>query len=244
MLKEKRMMSDKKVEIIAFDYGATLDTNGTHWYNIFYSEHIKENPFLTDIELRQAYVYAERTLSRERLVKQDDTFRETLHKKVNLQMEYLLHNHHIEEIEPEQIKNIVDNSYSVALHCTSNAKKLLQNLKNGYKLVMISNFYGNLQTVLVEFGLRDFFLCVAESAVVGYSKPDERLFLKAFESFDTDAGRCMMIGDSYNKDIIPAKRLGYKTIWLKGRPWQENPVLTPLADETITDLSELERILI
>ncbi len=238
------MMSDKKVEIIAFDYGATLDTNGTHWYNIFYSEHIKENPFLTDIELRQAYVYAERTLSRERLVKQDDTFRETLHKKVNLQMEYLLHNHHIEEIEPEQIKNIVDNSYSVALHCTSNAKKLLQNLKNGYKLVMISNFYGNLQTVLVEFGLRDFFLCVAESAVVGYSKPDERLFLKAFESFDTDAGRCMMIGDSYNKDIIPAKRLGYKTIWLKGRPWQENPVSTPLADETITDLSELERILI
>lgn len=237
-------MSDKKVEIIAFDYGATLDTNGTHWYNIFYSEHIKENPFLTDIELRQAYVYAERTLSRERLVKQDDTFRETLHKKVNLQMEYLLHNHHIEEIEPEQIKNIVDNSYSVALHCTSNAKKLLQNLKNGYKLVMISNFYGNLQTVLVEFGLRDFFLCVAESAVVGYSKPDERLFLKAFESFDTDAGRCMMIGDSYNKDIIPAKRLGYKTIWLKGRPWQENPVSTPLADETITDLSELERILI
>lgn len=238
------MMSDKKVEIIAFDYGATLDTNGTHWYNIFYSEHIKENPFLTDIELRQAYVYAERTLSRERLVKEDDTFRETLHKKVNLQMEYLLHNHHIEEIEPEQIKNIVDNSYSVALHCTSNAKKLLQNLKNGYKLVMISNFYGNLQTVLVEFGLRDFFLCVAESAVVGYSKPDERLFLKAFESFDTDAGRCMMIGDSYNKDIIPAKRLGYKTIWLKGRPWQENPVSTPLADETITDLSELERILI
>lgn len=238
------MMSDKKVEIIAFDYGATLDTNGTHWYNIFYSEHIKENPFLTDIELRQAYIHAERTLSRERLVKQDDTFRETLHKKVNLQMEYLLHNHHIEEIEPEQIKNIVDNSYSVALHCTSNAKKLLQNLKNGYKLVMISNFYGNLQTVLVEFGLRDFFLCVAESAVVGYSKPDERLFLKAFESFDTDAGRCMMIGDSYNKDIIPAKRLGYKTIWLKGRPWQENPVSTPLADETITDLSELERILI
>lgn len=238
------MMSDKKVEIIAFDYGATLDTNGTHWYNIFHSEHIKENPSLTDMELRQAYIHAERTLSKEKLIKPDDTFRETLYKKVNLQMEYLLHNHHIKEIEAEQIRKIVDNSYLVAVNCTRNAKNLLQNLKNHYKLVMISNFYGNLQTVLVEFGLRDFFSCVAESAVVGYSKPDERLFVKAFESFDTDAGRCMMIGDSYNKDIIPAKRLGYKTVWLKGRPWQENPSSTPLADETITDLSELERILI
>ena len=40
-------------------------------------------------------------------------------------------------------------------------------LSERYKLVLVSNFYGNIQTILKDFGLFDFFADIIESSVVG-----------------------------------------------------------------------------
>ena len=48
----------------------------------------------------------------------------------------------------------------------------------------------------------------------------------------------VVIGDSFSKDIIPAKTAGCHTIWLKGEGWEESTD-DSVPDAIITDLAQL-----
>lgn len=48
-----------------------------------------------------------------------------------------------------------------------------------------------------------------------------------------------MVGDSYPKDIVPAKKLGFLTIWLKVKGWQEENKSEDCADIVIENLNEI-----
>lgn len=52
-----------------------------------------------------------------------------------------------------------------------------------------------------------------------------------------------MIGDSYTKDIIPAKTVGCKAVWLKGEGWNEDTYDEKLPDAVITDITQLTDLL-
>ena len=60
---------------------------------------------------------------------------------------------------------------------------------------------------------------------------------------DIKPEQALVVGDSYKKDIAPAKQLGTKTLWLKGKGWKEAPTSTPLADITITDILQLKSMI-
>ena len=49
-------------------------------------------------------------------------------------------------------------------------------IRDRYRLVLVSNFYGNIQTILKDFGLLDFFDDIIESSVVGVRKPDPAIY--------------------------------------------------------------------
>ena len=55
---------------------------------------------------------------------------------------------------------------------------------------------------------------------------------------------CVVIGDSYTKDILPAQSIGCATIWLKGKGWEDKPMLDDSAVDNciavITHFNELE----
>jgi putative hydrolase of the HAD superfamily len=42
----------------------------------------------------------------------------------------------------------------------------------------------------------------------------------------------LVVGDSYHKDILPAKRCGCQTMWIKGAVWGEEATLE---DESAAD---------
>lgn len=232
------------LKAVVFDYGATLDTNGVHWYNIFRDEYLMEFPKLKDEDLRNAYVYGERMLAKQRMVSSNDTFLQVLEKKIRLQADFLTENGILEDISAETLKHLVDNCYSVPVSCTRKAQGILRELAMKYRIALISNFYGNVEAVLREFGLRDYFELVVESASVGYSKPDKRLYEYCLEHLGLKGEECLMIGDSYPKDIVPAKKLGFSTIWLKGRGWQkEDGSDASSADEIISDLQQVGELL-
>ena len=42
------MNKDKNLKAFVFDFGATLDTGGIHWYNVFFDQYTKEFPYLSD----------------------------------------------------------------------------------------------------------------------------------------------------------------------------------------------------
>jgi putative hydrolase of the HAD superfamily len=106
-------------------------------------------------------------------------------------------------------------------------------------MVLVSNFYGNMAVVLQEFGFDGLFREVIESAVVGVRKPDPRIFTLGVEALGLKPEEVVVVGDSMDKDIIPAKQAGCQTVWLKGEGWTNDPMDESIPDRTITDLSDL-----
>lgn len=123
-------------------------------------------------------------------------------------------------------------------------KLVLEHLKqNGYPMVLVSNFYGNINQVLKDAGIDGYFEDVIESAVVGVRKPNPAIFALGVCALDLPASQVLVVGDTYGKDIIPAHKLGCHTLWIKGLLWEEKKVDESIPDGIIQKLSEMEEFL-
>jgi putative hydrolase of the HAD superfamily len=69
---------------------------------------------------------------------------------------------------------------------------------------------------LREFGFDGCFLHVVESAVVGVRKPDPKIFQLGIEALGMSPENIIVVGDSLENDILPARQLGCRTIWIQG----------------------------
>jgi putative hydrolase of the HAD superfamily len=231
------------IKAILFDYGATLDTGGTHWYHIFAHQHLMFHTTVPDVTLRDAYVFAERSVSANHSIAEANDFLTTLRTKVTLQCHYLVE-HDVYPAGEEHIEEIAQACYATAQENTRKAGSVLNKLQEGgYKMGLVSNFYGNLNAVLTDFKLRPYFSDIIESAKVHISKPDPRLWQMGLDHLHTNACDTLVVGDSYPKDIVPAHDLGCHTVWLKGRGWNRAPRQTPAADHVITSLAAIPDIL-
>lgn len=123
-------------------------------------------------------------------------------------------------------------------------KQVLEHLKQaGYPMVLVSNFYGNINQVLKDAGIDGYFQDVIESAVVGVRKPNPAIFALGVCALDLPASQVLVVGDTYGKDIIPAHKLGCHTLWIKGLQWEEKKVDESIPDGIIKKLSEMEGFL-
>ena len=123
-------------------------------------------------------------------------------------------------------------------------KQVLEHLKQaGYPMVLVSNFYGNINQVLKDAGIDGYFQNVIESAVVGVRKPNPAIFALGVCALDLPASQVLVVGDTYGKDIIPAHKLGCHTLWIKGLQWEEKKVDESIPDGIIKKLSEMEEFL-
>lgn len=123
-------------------------------------------------------------------------------------------------------------------------KLVLEHLKqSGYPMVLVSNFYGNINQVLKDAGIDGYFKDVIESAVVGVRKPNPAIFALGVCALDLPASQVLVVGDTYGKDIIPAHKLGCHTLWIKGLQWEEKKVDESIPDGIIKKLSEMEEFL-
>ena len=123
-------------------------------------------------------------------------------------------------------------------------KQVLEHLKQaGYPMVLVSNFYGNINQVLKDAGIDGYFEEVIESAVVGVRKPNPAIFALGVCALDLPASQVLVVGDTYGKDIVPAHKLGCHTLWIKGLQWEEKKVDESIPDGIIKRLSEMEEFL-
>jgi putative hydrolase of the HAD superfamily len=91
----------------------------------------------------------------------------------------------------------------------------LLELNRKHKLGIISNGKGVKQwEKLIRMGLQHFFDEVFISGVMGVEKPDTVMFEKALKEAGCKAEEAVMVGDK-DSDILPAKKLGMKTICLE-----------------------------
>ena len=74
---------------------------------------------------------------------------------------------------------------------------------------------------------------------------DKRIFEIALERANCKPENAVMIGDRVDNDIVPAKKMGMKTIWIKqgfGKYWQIRGEYEQ-ADYVVDNLNEIIEIL-
>jgi putative hydrolase of the HAD superfamily len=84
----------------------------------------------------------------------------------------------------------------------------------GLRLVVVSNSDGSAERGLEEAGLRAFFDDVLDSAVVGYEKPDPRIFEHALERSGAEPERAVHVGDLFHADVTGARAAGIHAVLL------------------------------
>ena len=122
-------------------------------------------------------------------------------------------------------------------------RPVVEELSKKYKLVLVSNFYGNIQTILKDFGLLDFFDEIIESSVVGVRKPDPAIYRLGVDAMGFVAKNVLVVGDSFSKDVVPAKAVGCRVAWLKGEGWGGEVIDDSVPDVIITNLAQLPVLL-
>jgi putative hydrolase of the HAD superfamily len=200
------------------------DGSGVHAYE-------RQQVPVSEEAFRAAYVHAERTLGKNPIIQPDFTFRRTLEEKIRIELEFLG--------QPQYLQTVVDDLYALTCKETSKSRQVLLQLKQQYPMVLVSNFYGNIATVLKEFKLDGIFDTIIESAVVGVRKPDPQIFTLGVEALGMRPDEVVVVGDSMDKDIIPASKAGCHTVWFKGEGWTNDPVDESAAEKVITDLTQI-----
>ncbi len=105
----------------------------------------------------------------------------------------------------------------------ADTEAVLSALSGPYKIGIIANQLPGTTERLEQFGIRKYIHLVIASAEEGVAKPDRRIFALALERSHCDPAEAVMIGDRIDNDIVPAKALGMKTIWVKqgfGQYWK------------------------
>ncbi len=170
-------------------------------------------------------------------------FHDMLMIKVRIELEWLVNQGLFAPQNVEKAtESIASICYAYASGCIDRAKPVLEKLAARYPLVLVSNFYGNIETVLTDFGIRDYFKDIIESAVLGIRKPDPRIFMHGVKALGLLPEETLVIGDSLRKDIEPAESIGCQVLWIKGEGWtaEENAQTHP---NMILELGEALRVL-
>jgi putative hydrolase of the HAD superfamily len=84
----------------------------------------------------------------------------------------------------------------------------------GFRLVVVSNADGTVEEGLTRAGLRPHLHAVVDSHVVGFEKPDPRIFGHALSLFDSNPARTLHVGDMYAADVVGARSAGVHALLL------------------------------
>lgn len=84
----------------------------------------------------------------------------------------------------------------------------------GARLGVVSNSDGRVAEALEAAGLAGYFSVVVDSRLVGFEKPDPRIFLPALEALHVAPTEALYVGDLYEVDVVGARRAGMAVVLL------------------------------
>jgi HAD superfamily hydrolase (TIGR01509 family) len=100
-------------------------------------------------------------------------------------------------------------------HVEPGTRDALDSLRDaGYRLAVISNADGRVESVLEQVGLREPFEFVVDSALVGFEKPDTRIFEEGLRRLGLPGPDAVYVGDLFPVDVVGARRAGMQALLL------------------------------
>lgn len=106
----------------------------------------------------------------------------------------------------------------------------------GVRMAVVSDAWANLTQLHADLGIHDYFEAYAISAVLGFRKPDPRIYRHASDALGLEPAECLFVDDDPGL-VAAALELGYQGRWMRrgGEPGQTADVAVP----AIASLSEL-----
>jgi len=130
------------------------------------------------------------------------------------------------------------------------ALQALRALAPCYRLVLLTtggqSSESEVRTALRRGGLEKFFRDIILSRELGLAKSDPEFYRRAMAALGCAPEQALMVGDSYENDVRPAKRAGLRAVWYLAGGRRCLPPETPpeeKPDAVIGELSELPRLL-
>jgi HAD superfamily hydrolase (TIGR01549 family) len=117
----------------------------------------------------------------------------------------------------------------------------LQALSRTYRLGVLANQEVWIRETMARDGIDGYFHAWAVSAEIGAEKPDPAIFEHALAEVGVPAGRCAMVGDRLDNDVVAARRHGMRGVWLLRGEAPPEPTAEQLAqaDAAVRTLDEL-----
>jgi putative hydrolase of the HAD superfamily len=121
----------------------------------------------------------------------------------------------------------------------------LQALAGRYRLGILANQPSMVRAALERDGIDRFMEVWGVSDDVGFAKPDPQLFAHVLYLAGVAPPHAVMVGDRLDYDVVPAKQLGMRTVWvLRGEaPDEPTPEQLSVPDATVRTLRELPGVL-
>lgn len=125
-----------------------------------------------------------------------------------------------------------------------NVPNILEALSEKYKLGIIANQVAGTKERINNWGIGKYFDVVVASAEAGCAKPDLKIFNTALKEADCKPDEAVMIGDRIDNDILPAKKLGMKTVWVRQgfAKYQNVKSINVNPDYVINNISQITTI--
>ena len=215
-----------------FDFGGTLDADGVYWSPRFHAAYRAAGGSLDFAAFDPIFKATDEALARLPGI-QALGFRAAIEAQSRLLAARL----------PDRVDAdvLTDRLHTDAVTIVTRNRPILERLRRRYRLGIVSNFTGNLEPCLEELGLAKLFAAVSDSGVVGWEKPDPRIFAHTLAALHAPAHRAWMVGDNFEADIRAAAGLGMRTCWLA--PADRTPPAGVVPTARISRLTELEGVL-
>jgi putative hydrolase of the HAD superfamily len=128
------------------------------------------------------------------------------------------------------------------------ARSVLDYLHHKYRMAIITNGFKEVQVdKLVQSGLKKYFDKVFISEEVGAQKPHKLIFEHAVKSMNAPKKSSLMIGDSWEADIIGARMFGMDQVYYCPDPNRQPSPYDPSTSQSVrsrtTIISHLEQLM-
>lgn len=127
----------------------------------------------------------------------------------------------------------------------ADTKFVLSDLSKKYNIGIIANQTLGTKQRLKNWGILNYIDLVVSSAEEGVAKPNPDIFKIALSKSLCAEQNAVMIGDRIDNDIVPAKTIGMRTIWVKQgfAQYQKPRNDFEKADFIVDELTQLLKIL-
>ncbi len=132
------------------------------------------------------------------------------------------------------------------LHLSQGFEKEIKETSKNFQIGIAGQYGREILDLLEKESLLDCFAYTFTQDDFSLTKPDPRYYEQITDACGVDPKQCIMVGDRIDKDVVPAKQLGMKTILIRSgiHKNQEPRIPSEIPDAELESVSGLAEVVL